>query len=399
MKKGMIRINKLVKTRCLIDGTGQEPLENGYILLDGEKIIETGSLNDSVNLPADVEIIDLSNYYLLPGLIDCHTHLSINPEKGNQLAQMRMPATNNILRSIPNIYKCINSGVTTMRVMGEEYYIDIDVREAIERGLIYGPRLLVSGIGLVASNGHGVAHTTTDGREEVRKLARQNLARGADLIKMFMTGGVSSEGSSLDFCGYTAKEVAVAVEEATRAGKYVAAHAHGGRGLDLCIQEGVRTLEHAAFTDEKQLEQIIEKDLWIVGTFSILFHPEGIEKNDFSSPIIRDKVLKARKKVAENFNMIIESGANLVVGTDSMHGKIAYELECLGRFGAGNIQAIQAVTKNAARACQIEDKLGTLEKGKLADFIALRENPLDDLKNMETVEHVYKGGKEVKINI
>ncbi len=263
--------------------------------------------------------------------------------------------------------------------------------------MISGPRLLVSGKGLVASNGHGVAHTTTDGPDEIRKLARQNLARGVDLIKIFMTGGVSSSGSSLDFCGYTPEEVAIAVEEAERAGKYVAAHAHGGKGLDLCIEKGVRTLEHGAFVSEEQLEQIIKKELWLVGTFSILFNPEGIEKTDFRVPRIKEKVLQAREVVARNFNRIIESGANLTVGTDSMHGFIGYELECLKEFGMGNMDVILAVTRNAARACRIEDRLGTLEEGKIADFIALAGDPLADIKNILKVRHVFKEGNEIEI--
>ncbi|MDI3546889.1 MAG: hypothetical protein PWR10_541 [Halanaerobiales bacterium] len=397
MERGLNKIYKLIKSKLLIDGTGGEVIDAGQILIKDGVIEKTGSPGEMGDIPENAEVVDLSDYYILPGLIDSHTHLSIVPGEGNQLEQMRLPAGKGILRSIPNIYKNIKSGVTTARIMGEENYIDIDIKEAIEQKLIQGPRLLVSGRGVVATNGHGVAHTVADGPDEVRKLCRQNLARGADLIKIFVTGGVSSRNSTLDFCGYTLEEVAAAVEEAERAGTYVAAHAHGGRGADLCIQQGVRSIEHGAFINEEQLESIIKKDMWIVGTFTILFHPEGIEKTDFNVPQIREKVLSVRETVAKNFERIIKSGANLAIGTDSMHGFIGFEMECLVDFGASNMEAILAATRNAARACRVEDKLGTLETGKLADFIALAGNPLEDIKHIRKVEFVFKEGEMVNI--
>ena len=267
---------KLVTSKALVDGTGRPPIRNGVILLKDGVIEKTGSPEEIGGLPDAVGKIDLRDYYLLPGLIDCHTHLSIVPAQGNQLAQLRLPATTGILRSIPNLQRNLDSGVTMMRIMGQEHYIDIDLKEAIQQKLIQGPRLLVSGIGLVATNGHGVAITVADGEDEIIKLARRNFARGADFLKLFVTGGMSSATTSVDFCGYTPKEIAAAVEEAKRAGTYVAAHAHGGRGLDLCIEEGVRTVEHGAFVTPDQLDRMIKRDMWIIGTFDIAFHPEGI---------------------------------------------------------------------------------------------------------------------------
>lgn len=388
-------MKKLVKCKALIDGTGGELIHNACIMIEDGMIESVGKLEDFSGKAEECQVIDLSDYYLLPGMIDSHNHLSIVPSQGNQLAQMKLPGPTNILRSMPNINKSLASGVTTMRIMGEEHFIDFDMKEAINQKWIQGPRLLVSGRALVASNGHGVALTVSDGEDEIRKHARQNLAKGADLLKLFVTGGVSSTSGGLDFCSYTRKEIAVAVEEAERAGKYAAAHAHGGKGLDFCIEEKVRTIEHAAFITEKQIDGVINNDLWIIGTFAILFHATGIEQTDFSVPQIREKVLSAREVVAENFNRVIKSGANLAVGTDSMHGLISYELECLVNFGSSNRQAILAVTKNAAKACRVEDKLGTIEAGKLADFIGVKQNPLDDIKHLKNVEVVYKDGEKV----
>lgn len=365
------------------------------MLIKGDRIEKIGTSNQLGQIHKNIEVIDLSSYYVLPGLIDTHTHLSIVPEEGNQLGQMRQEALWNVLRSIPNLSRSLRSGVTTQRIMGEEHFIDIYLKRAISAGYLDGPRLLVSGKQLVSSNGHGVALTTADGEQEIRKLVRQNLAMGADLIKIFVTGGVSSAGTALDFFSYTPQEVAAAVEEAQRAGSYVAAHAHGGRGLDICIEEGVRTIEHGAFINSEQIERMKRQDMWLVGTFSILFHPEGIEKTDFTVPAIREKVLRAREVVAENWRRVIQSGLNIALGTDSMHGRIVFELEYLRSFGASDLQALQAVTLNAARACGIEEQLGTLEEGKIADFVAVLDNPLENIASLRSVAAVYIGGKEV----
>ncbi|MCG8515861.1 MAG: amidohydrolase family protein [Halanaerobiales bacterium] len=376
----------------------QGVIEQGWLLIEEGRIIELGSPMEMIEpdrADESIEIVDLSDYCLLPGLIDCHTHLSIIPGEGDQLGQMRLPGQINILRSIPNLYQDLAAGVTTMRVMGEEHYIDLDLKKAIKQGLIAGPRLLTSGIGIVATNGHGAALTVCDGVEAIRKQIRRNFARGGDLVKIFATGGVSSPASTLEHPGYSREEIRTAVEEAERVGSYVAAHAHGGKGMDYCIDEGVRTLEHAALVSEQQVERIMEKDLWIIGTFSILFHPEGIEKTDLKTESIREKVMRAREFIRENFSRVLKKGFNLALGTDSMHGQLAWEAEFVNELGLSNQQAIRAITSDAARACRIEEDLGTLEKGKLADLLAVEGDPLEDLASLRRVKAVFKEGERM----
>lgn len=382
----------LVKTKGLIDGTGADLLPGGRIAVEDGKIAAVGAAVDPAGFD---QVLDLSEYYVLPGLVDSHTHLSIVPAQGQQLVQLGLPAGRNILRSLPNIRRQLESGVTTMRIMGEEHFIDIDIKNAIEEGLLVGPRLFVGGIGIVATNGHGVAITVSDTEYEVRKNIRKNFAKGADFVKIFMTGGMSSSRPPVDFCGFSRAEVAAAVEEATRMRTYVAAHAHGGPGVDLCIDEGVRTIEHGALLTQEQIDRMIEKDMWVVGTFSILFHPTGIEQTDFSNPAIKSKVLRNREVAADTFHRVLSSGLNCALGTDSMHGLMSFEMECLTRFGAGNMEAIVAATKSGAELCMMQDKVGTLEAGKFADFIALKGNPLEDIRAMEDVELVYKGGEKL----
>ena len=384
---------QLVKTKSLIDGTGTPSRPAGCFLVKNGLVADIGPAEKFASLPANINVVDLSDRHVMPGMINAHTHLSIVPGEGNQSAQMRLPAALNVLRSTPNILKDMRSGVTTMRIMGEEGGIDVEFKKAIEKGLINGPRLIISTQGIAASHSHGVGLRPSDGVDEMRKHVRQNLALGADFIKLFATGGTSSPGKVLHTCPYTAEEIATAVREAERAGTYVAAHAHGGTGLDLCIEQGIRTIEHGAFINEAQLEQIIKRQMWIVGTMAIMFHPNGIEQSDFHIPAIREKVMLAREASATNFARILKSGANLAMGTDSVHGQIGFELEKLVEFGASTMQALLTVTKNAAKACRIEDKAGTLEVGKYADFIALESNPLDDIRNLRRVDDVYKEGR------
>jgi imidazolonepropionase-like amidohydrolase len=387
-------LHKLIKTKALIDGTGANASPGTCFLIKNNQIEEIGSAERFGDAPAGTEIVDLTSYYVMPGLINAHTHLSIVPAEGDQLGQMRGAPVPKVLKSVANLGKDMKSGVTTSRIMGEEHFIDFDTKDAIQRGVIDGPRLIVSGVPIAASNGHGVALTVSDGEHEVRKNARRNLARGADFLKIFATGGLSTARPAADACTFSRGEIAAAVEEAARSDTYVAAHAHGGRGVDLCIEEGVRTIEHGALITEEQLERIIKADMWVVGTFSILFHPEGIEGTDFKIAAIREKVLAARELVRGNFARNVKSPVNLALGTDSIHGEMSFEMECLVDFGATNMQAIVAATRNGARVCRIEDKVGTLEKGKFADFIALRKNPLDDIKHMRDVAFVYKDGKQ-----
>jgi imidazolonepropionase-like amidohydrolase len=326
-------------------------------------------------------------------LVDSHTHLSIVPALGNQGAQhIRQPGVK-IMASFPNIRKQMESGVTALRVMGEEHFIDVDFKNAINSGLIKGPRLFISGVQLTATNGHLSMGTTSDMEFEIRKTLRKNFSKGADFGKLFLTGGMSSTYPTVDACTYTREEVAAAVEECARMKTYIAAHAHGGPGIDFCIDEGVKTIEHGALLTENQVERMIEKGMSVVGTFSILFHPTGIEQTDFSDPVIREKCIAGRKIESATWNMIINSGVHFAIGTDALHGLMAYEMECLVNFGATNMQAIMAATKNGAEILLMDKLIGTLEEGKLADFIAVSGNPLEDIKNMSNVDLVFKDGE------
>lgn len=375
----------------VITGTDADPIPHGAVVIDGDRITGVGPLR-ALRLTAQTEVVEVTGT-VLPGFVNAHTHCSIVPGLGDQTGQMRQGPLPSGFRAVGNMRRELLSGVTTARIMGEEHYLDIEMRRAIDAGLILGPRLLCSGIHLTSAHGHGRALTTTDGVEAVRQRVRQNIAAGADWIKLFITGGVSSVGAALDAYTYTREEIQAACEEAHRAGRKVAAHAHGGPGVRVALEEGLDTVEHGALLNGDDVDLIKRLDRFLVCTFAILYHPDGIEKVDRSNPAIWSKVLSLRDQEETRFREILQSGVRYAVGTDSMHGLLWFEMATLVRFGVRPMDAIRAGTAWAAQACAVDARVGTLESGKLADVVAVEGDPLRDIEALSRVQLVVKGGR------
>jgi imidazolonepropionase-like amidohydrolase len=381
-------LSTVIRCGTLFDGTGADPVAGGEVVVDGGKIVAGPA-------PDGVDVIDLGSTFVMPGLIDAHTHLSVVPGRGDQVAQLRQEAGRQALRVPDNLRRDLDAGTTTLRIMGEEDLLDVYTREAIEAGQLEGPNLVIATRPIAASNGHGRMKSSLDGVDEIRAGARERLFRGADFLKLFATGGVAS-GTGLQSSAYSFDEMRAAVEEAERVGTYVAAHAHGGPGLMTCVQAGVRTIEHAAVASDEEVEAMLEAGCWLVGTFSILFHPEGIEQGDGGNPLILENLKQARERVTERMEQILASGLKLALGTDSMHGEMAYEVQTAIRFGVSPKDALLAATARGAEALRIESRTGTLEPGKDADVIALDGNPLEDPGALERVVFVMKGGTQYR---
>ena len=382
---------RAIRCGTLFDGIAQAPIHDAVIVVDGNRIVAVGPA-DRTPAPPGADTLDLANRFVMPGLIDCHSHASIVPGLGDQLGQLCRGPVPQALAATANLRTDLAAGTTTMRIMGEEHFLDIEVRDAIEAGVIAGPRLLVAGRGLAANNGHGRALASYDGVDEVRRGARENLRRGANHVKIFVTGGVSSPGAMSTSSAYTREEIRAAVEEADRAGTYAAAHAHGGAGLRLAVQEGVSTIEHAALADDEDIACMIERRAWLITTFAIFLHPRGIEGGDGQRPAIMDKMRWTRRVVDENFPRHLASGVRFACGTDAVHGAMPFELQTLVRLGVSNDNALLAGTRWGAEACRIEHDTGTLQPGKRADLIAIDGDPLRDMAAMDRVSLVMKDG-------
>src|SRR2546429_51679 len=382
---------RAIRCGTLFDGVATTPIRDAMVVVDGNRIAAVGPV-DRTPAPSGADPLDPTTRFVRPGLIDCPSHASIVPGLGDQLGQVCRGPGPQALAATANLRADLAAGTTTMRVMGEEHFLDIDVRDAIDAGVIAGPRLLVAGRGLAADNGHGRAVASYDGVDDVRRGARENLRRGANHVKIFVTGGVSSPGPMPTSSAYTREEIRAAVEEAERVGTYAAAHAHGGPGLRLAVQEGVRTIEHGALASDEDIALMIERGVWLICTFSIFMHPTGIEQGDGQRPVIMDKVRWARRVVDETFPRHLASGIRFACGTDSMHGLMPIELETLVRFGVSPRDALLAGTRWGAEACRVDDQVGTLVPGKRADLLAIDGDPLKDIRALRCVSLVMKDG-------
>ncbi len=384
-------VSRAVRCGTLFDGTGAPPLRAAVVLIDDGRITAVGPAA-STPIPAGASVVDWSDRFVMPGLVDAHSHISIVPGDGDQIGQLRQDAVPQALRAVANLRRDLAAGTTTLRVMTEEHFLDVQVRDAIEAGVIPGPRLLCGTRGITASNGHGRAHSSFDGVDEIRRGVRENFQRGADHVKIFATGGVSSPGSTLYASVYSREEIRAAVEEALRVGKYAAAHAHGGPGLRLCVEEGVSTIEHAGLATDDDVALMKEHGAWLVCTFSIFMHARGIEQGDGRNAAIMEKLRAARRVIVESFPRHLASGVRFASGTDGVHGCMPFELETLVRFGVSPADALLAGTRWSAEACRVDDQVGSLVPGKRADLIALDGDPLREIEALGRVRLVMKDG-------
>ncbi len=398
---------KAIKAGKVIDVLSGIVLTNQIILIENSMIIEIGS---GIVIPKNAEIIDLSNATVLPGLMDCHTHLTFQPGD-NYYEDIFRKTPIDYAMLAPNYAKrTLHAGFTMVRDMGSDQLIDISLRNAINRGDIEGPRMLVSTFALGATGGHadltgfnpnidwkynkdftGVA----DGENEIRKRVRNNVKWGADWIKVSATAGVLSEEESAGAPQYSLDELKVVVEEAHRWGRKVAAHAHGTEGIKLAIQAGVTSIEHGSLIDDEGIRMMKEKGVWLVAD---IYNDDYILA-EFSKKGYPQKIIDKEKLIGrlqrENFQKAVKEGVKIAYGSDAgvyPHGWNGKQFFYMVKFGLTPMQAIQSATISAADLLNWKDKTGSITKGKLADIIAVENNPLDDITILEHVKFVMKDG-------
>jgi imidazolonepropionase-like amidohydrolase len=345
--------------------------------------------------PADgTPLLRLPGATLLPGLIDAHTHVSIVPSRGNQIEQMKLPVVEQLATARVNVQADLLSGVTTMRIMGQEMDVDFLLRDEILGGHTLGPDLICAGVQVAKKGGHGHALTAVTSEEDIERLVEANAAKGAGLVKIFTTGGVSSVVSSQGDCPFTAREVRCAADAAHRHGLKLASHAHGGAGARLAMENGADTIEHGVLFDGELIALARDRRVTIVGTFSILDHPAGIEAGDATRPEIVGKLRESRGRVRAAWNGILGASVPIAVGTDSMHGCLAFDIARLVEFGASPARALRAATIDGARVCGVADR-GVIAAGMRADLVAVLGNPLADIRAMSAPVMVMKSGRIV----
>lgn len=354
------------------------------------------------------DIYEMPGAWLLPGLIDCHVHLTIPTELADPAAGANRTDAAVALYTAKAAERTLQAGVTTARDVGGWNYVEMAVRDAINQGLATGPRLFLAGrllsITTQTVDYYPGMYEVADGPDAVKQAARKQLAKGADLIKVMATGAMlSSENEDARAIQFTLEELKAAVEIAHDNFKHVAAHAHACRGIENCIDAGVDSIEHCTFADEAALRRIAEKGIYIVPTIcagELLIRDNSMVQ---SMPgHLRQRMLEFNDIHIETIKRAHKMGARIAMGTDAgtpgnHHGMNASECVFMVRdAGMSAAESIHAATINPARLLRQEKNLGSLEAGKFADIIACRGNPLDDIEELTRVALVMKGGQVYK---
>jgi imidazolonepropionase-like amidohydrolase len=399
----------VVRAGRLIDGTGRPPIAPVVVVIRGERIQAVGA---SVPVPPGARVIDLGAATVMPGLIDLHTHLTSTGVHWEDELTKTTPAQA-ALHGAANALATLKAGFTTCRDMGPTWpFTDVDLRDAIDQGLVPGPRLQVAGNYVSATGGAGdarqfsifvdvpIVRNLADGVDEVRRAVRTNLKQRADFIKILATGAVLSKGIPPGAQQYSDEELRVAVEEASRWGRYVASHAHGAEGIKAAIRAGVRTVDHGSMLDDEGIELLkAHPETFYVPT---LYVGEAVVVGGDELGIPASEIERSRKMSeyrSATFRRALAAGIPIGFSTDAgvfPHGLNAREFALRVKEGESPLQAIASATSLSARIMRWEDRVGSIEPGKFADLVAVSADPLKDITELERVSFVMKGGRVYK---
>jgi imidazolonepropionase-like amidohydrolase len=392
-----------LKAGQLFDSRSGKVTSNAVITIIDDKIIDVG--NSNTPIPAGASVIDLSDSFVMPGLMDMHTHVvgNLDPYFFSRYFQSPHRAT---IGGVVNAEKTLLAGFTTIRNVGASDYADVAVRNAINAGEIPGPRMAVSGPSLGITGGHCDRNSLNSSFEErsdgvadgpwaVREQVRKNVKYDVDLTKFCATGGVFSKGTKVGMTQYTLEEMQAIVDESRMHDRKVAAHAHGNEGIKRAILAGVDSIEHASFLDEEAIQMGIDRDTY----FAIdIYNTEYTLERGEANGVPEENINKEREVGTiqrQSFTMAVEMGAKVVFATDSgvyPHGDNGKQFARAVRFGMTPAQAIQSATSLTADLLGWEDRVGNIEPGMYADIVAVDGNPLEDITELEDVDFVMKGG-------
>jgi imidazolonepropionase-like amidohydrolase len=387
---------------------GEPPLKNQTIVISENKVTEV--INGFAKPAAGSRLLDLKDQFVLPGLMDMHVHLLIEIGPGSRSRTLTENETFTVLRGAANARKTLYAGFTTVRDLGGSPESIYAIRDAIKTNLIPGPRVYAAGSSLAATGGHGdvdgiradlmklwTPETICDGVVACRKATRHAVKYGADWIKVTATGGVLSDTATGLGVQMTDEELSEIMDTAHNLGRKVAAHAHGTDGVNAALRAGVDSIDHGTFLDKESIRLFKKSGAYLVPTLMPGHYvPLSMEGNPFFTDAIKQKANLAASGSRESFAMAQKAGVKIAFGTDTgvtPHGQNALEFELMVAAGMSPAQAIHSATVVAAELLEISDKLGTLEVGKLADLIAVRGNPLQDISALTQVTTVIKDGK------
>ncbi len=397
-----------IRAGRLVDVERGEVRRDQVVLLRGDRIAAVQPA--SAKIPSGARIIDLSRFTVLPGLIDCHTHLIGDIQSADVLLPLERSEAQETFSGVRNARATLLAGFTTVRDVGTyRAFVDVALRDAIDDGTVVGPRMRVPGAYVTVSTGAGelvgAAPDVTipfsyrfgvaNSADEVRARVRAILNGGADFVKILATGAVLTRGTKPGVSEYTEEQIRAAVEQAAEYGTYVAAHAHGAEGIKRAVRAGVRSIEHGSLIDDEGIALMKERGTWFVA---------DIYNGDYTDSVGRLQqwpadILRKNEETTETqragFRKAVAAGVRIAYGTDSgvyPHGMNAMQLPYMVKHGMTPMQAIQSATISAAQLMQWEDRVGSIAPGKYADIIAVEGDALADLRSLMKVGFVMKGG-------
>ena len=409
---GVFAQKTIIHAGRLIDVKSQKVLTEQTIVVEGDRIV---SVTTGYQNPAKGDkVVDLKKSTVMPGLMDMHVHIENQTSPTRYVDGFRDNEADVAYKALPYAQITLMSGFTTVRDMGGSG-VNIALRNAINNGLVVGPRIYTAGKSIAPTGGHadptngvkrelmgdpGPDQGVINGPYDARKAVRQAVKYGSDVIKVTATGGVLSVARDGSAPQFQQDELEAVVETAKDFGIHVAAHAHGDEGMKRAVKAGIHSIEHGTLMTEETMDMMVEAGTWLVPTVTAgMSAAEYAKIPGYYPPVVRDKAMRIGAQIQQTFAKAYKKGVKIAFGTDAgvfPHGENYREFVYMTEVGMPNLEAIQSATLNAAVMMGIEDKLGTIEVGKLADIIAVNGNPDQDINVMKDVIFVMKDGKVFK---
>ena len=396
----------ILRDACIIDGRGNVQAR-GFITIENNRIAEVGK-GPGPAKKNGYEVMDLEGMCVLPGMIDCHVHLCIDGSADPMQSLQKDSAAMITLKAARHAHLSLLAGVTTVRDLGSVNGISGSLRDAINLGIVIGPRIVSTNQAVCITGGQGWQFSRqADGADGVRQAVREQIRAGADAIKMMATGGVITQGVEPGSPQFTLEELKAGAEEAHKAGRKIAAHAQGNEGIKNSLSAGFDTIEHGIFLDDEAIGLLLEKKATLVPTLSAPFNiMEKGEKSGIPAFII-EKTRKVKDAHVDSIKKAYKAGVTIASGADAGtpfngHGENLRELELLVRIGLSPMEAIVSATRVASETLGLGSRLGTIEPGKLADLIVVEGDPVKDiavLQRKEQIVVVMKDGQFYKRSV